>query len=127
MKLVKLTITALAAVSILASQSFAHSLWVNTHKSFTHPPGHMLTSLGWGHVVPMDQITDAESITFSTQYKAFAKSYVGIKEWTDPKPARFDLEIAQMVGALGSERRKEGQKSKKIEPDFVVHGENPSF
>ena len=185
----KKILLSLAILLFFTTQSFAHALWVNVHESFAHPPGHMLTSLGWGHVVPMDdflmskdgamsiekyqltapngnitpiplpvikkeksissatgmtitpgdlglqkialtsktkpgtymisvespatyftgyvdkkgkskmtlkpmdKVKGATSFNFSTRYKATAKSYVGIKEWTDPQPAGFDLEL----------------------------------
>ena len=35
-------------------QVLAHSLWVNINDSLTHPPGHVMISLGWGHTIPLD-------------------------------------------------------------------------
>lgn len=183
------TLFFLLAFTLPAGPVAAHTLWVNIHESFAHPPGHALTSLGWGHEVPlddflmsqhgavtverydlvgpdgsitkiplpvikkekeiksgtgmtiipgdlglrkialtentmpgtyavvaeskatffsgyldkkgkqhiitqpMDKIKGAESFVFSTRYKATAKSYIGIKNWTLPKPAGHDLEI----------------------------------
>ena len=37
-----------------SSQAHAHLLWVNLYESFAHPPGHAIASIGWGHVIPMD-------------------------------------------------------------------------
>jgi len=37
-----------------SSQAHAHLLWVNLYESFANPPGHAIASIGWGHVVPMD-------------------------------------------------------------------------
>ena len=39
-----------------SSQAMAHTLWINLYESFAHPPGHAMVSLGWGHVVPMDDL-----------------------------------------------------------------------
>ena len=61
MKKVTTLITVSLALGIIASQAAAHSLWVNVHESFTHPPGHVLTSLGWGHQVPMDDFLMSEA------------------------------------------------------------------
>ncbi len=61
MKKLKTLITVPLALGIIASQAAAHSLWVNVHESFTHPPGHVLTSLGWGHQVPMDDFLMSEA------------------------------------------------------------------
>ncbi|PIE71495.1 MAG: hypothetical protein CSA22_03030 [Deltaproteobacteria bacterium] len=189
MKKQLITLATLLTFTASTGSVMAHSLWVNVHESFTHPPGHFITSLGWGHEVPMDdflmseagavtietydlmgpdgsrtpfplpvikketpassttgmtivqgdlglrkvsltdktvpgtyaviaeskatyfsgyvdkkgnhkmatkamdEIKGATAFDFSTRYKAVAKSYVGIKKWTAPKPAGFDLEI----------------------------------
>ena len=54
MKKVSLGIVVLLASIIFTSQAAAHSLWINLYESYTHPPGHAIVCLGWGHVVPMD-------------------------------------------------------------------------
>ena len=41
--------------------AMAHTLWVNLYESFAHPPGHAIVSLGWGHVVPMDDLLVSEA------------------------------------------------------------------
>jgi len=189
MKIKPLLFALTAAVLFCAAHAQAHSLWINVNESFAHPPGHVMTSLGWGHAVPlddflmseagavaiekyslvapdgsatpiplpvikketatqskagltivpgdlglrkisltdksvpgtyqvlaesratyftgyvnakgknkmtakaMDEIRGAKSFNFSTRYKATAKSYFGVKKWTKPSPAGFDLEI----------------------------------
>ena len=189
MKIKPLVFALMAAAVLCAAQAQAHSLWINLNESFSHPPGHVITSLGWGHAVPlddflmseagavaietyslvgpdgsaspiplpvirketatrsetgmsivpgdlglrkisltdktlpgtyqvlaesratyftgyvnakgkhkmiakaMDEIKGARSFDFSTRYKATAKSYFGVKKWTKPSAAGFDLEI----------------------------------
>lgn len=61
MKTLTTLFTAFLALCLTASPAAAHSLWVNVHESFTHPPGHVLTSLGWGHEVPMDDFLMSEA------------------------------------------------------------------
>ena len=51
----------LMAVLIFSTNVFAHSLWINLNESFAHPPGHAISSLGWGHVVPMDDFFMSEA------------------------------------------------------------------
>ncbi|MEH0020172.1 MAG: DUF4198 domain-containing protein [Desulfobacter sp.] len=65
MKKAATLITTLLTLGLIASQAAAHSLWINAHESFTHPPGHVLTSLGWGHQVPMDDflMSDAGAVS----------------------------------------------------------------
>lgn len=48
-----------AAVMLAASPASAHSLWVNLFESFAHHPGHIMTSLGWGHSLPLDDFLAA--------------------------------------------------------------------
>ncbi len=44
---------------IMASSAQAHMFWVNSFESFAHLPGHTTVSLGWGHTLPIDDITNA--------------------------------------------------------------------
>ena len=39
---------------LFASTVHGHALWVNLYESTTHPPGHVLANIGWGHQVPID-------------------------------------------------------------------------
>lgn len=185
----KITAAVLFIFLLTAQTVWSHSLWINLYESFAHPPGHALTSIGWGHNVPMDdflnskagavkidkyllvdpenkafelglpdikqekitktdtgmtlqegdlgirriglskdakkgtyqvlteskttyfsgyidvngkmkmvtkpmdEIKDASKFQFATRYKAFAKSYMTVGEWTQPKKSGFDLEI----------------------------------
>ncbi|MCG8552832.1 MAG: DUF4198 domain-containing protein [Desulfobacterales bacterium] len=54
----KITITTLASLFI-ATTVYAHSLWVNSFDSFFHKPGHTMTSIGWGHVLPIDDLPNS--------------------------------------------------------------------
>lgn len=45
---------------------------------------------------PMDKIKGAKKFNFSTRYKAVAKSYMTIGDWTKPKASGFDLEITPL-------------------------------
>ena len=47
---------ALALSLGLASPALAHNFWINLNESFAHPPGHVTTLLGFGHVIPMDDL-----------------------------------------------------------------------
>lgn len=51
-------------IAFSSSQTAAHKLWVNLHESYTHSPGHVLTSLGWGHAVPLDDLLASSIGTF---------------------------------------------------------------
>lgn len=47
---------ALLACLLLPAQAGAHTLWVNLYESHAHPPGHVLTTVGWGHMLPLDDL-----------------------------------------------------------------------
>ena len=193
MKRTSLSVIVVLASIIFSSQAMAHTLWVNLYESFAHPPGHAIVSLGWGHVVPMDdllvseagplqlatyelvdpdfnrtalpmpvlkmedvmktsggmtaqcgdlgirklsltdktkpgtyqvvvtsrdnfftkyldkkgkqkmvmkpldEVKGVEKVLFSVKYKSFAKAFITVKEWTDPKPIGHDLELMPMT------------------------------
>ena len=48
-------------------------------------------------VKPLDEVKDARKVLFSVKYKSFAKAFLAVKKWTDPKPLGFDLEIMPMT------------------------------
>lgn len=51
----------LLAVLMTAVSAQAHSLWINVFESHAHQPPHAMVSLGWGHVLPMDDILNSPS------------------------------------------------------------------
>jgi uncharacterized GH25 family protein len=46
---------------------------------------------------PLDEVKDAHKVLFSVKYKSFAKAFMAVKKWTDPKPLGFDLELMPMT------------------------------
>ena len=193
MKKASLSVIVVLASIIFSTQAMAHTLWINLYESYTHPPGHAIVSLGWGHYIPMDdllvseagsiqlatfdlidpdfnrtalpmpvlkmedviktgsgmtaqcgdlgirklsltdktkpgtyqvvvtsrdnfftkyldkkgrqkmvmksldEVKGVEKVLFSVKYKSFAKAFLAVKKWTDPKPLGFDLEIMPMT------------------------------
>jgi uncharacterized GH25 family protein len=61
MKRTNLSVIVVLASIIFSTQAMAHTLWINLYESFAHPPGHAIVSLGWGHVVPMDDLLVSEA------------------------------------------------------------------
>ena len=45
----------------------------------------------------LDEVKGVEKVLFSVKYKSFAKAFLAVKKWTDPKPLGFDLEIMPMT------------------------------
>ncbi|WP_290918574.1 DUF4198 domain-containing protein [Halodesulfovibrio sp.] len=55
----KLLISSLVAAALFLTVSApaqAHSLWVSLFESHTHEPGHVISSIGWGHTPPLDDL-----------------------------------------------------------------------
>ena len=68
MKKKSLSVIAGLLLIALSSPAMSHTLWINLYESYTHPPGHAMVSLGWGHAVPMDDllVSKAGSIQLAT-------------------------------------------------------------
>ncbi len=64
----KTLVLTLSLTAFCAGTVHAHSLWVNINESFAHPPGHVITSLGWGHAMPLDDflVSEAGAIEIET-------------------------------------------------------------
>jgi len=57
----KILIALVVAVTTLsAGVASAHMFWVNLTESFNHPPGHVVSELGFGHVLPIDDFLVGE-------------------------------------------------------------------
>jgi len=52
----KITLYLFVVLIAAASSVNAHSIWINSFESHAHQPPHTMVSLGWGHVLPMDDI-----------------------------------------------------------------------
>lgn len=77
-------------VSVLATlPAMGHGLWVNTHKTDAHPPGHVLTTIGFGHLPPLDDLLTTEYGTLDIE------SYALI----DPQNRKTDLPKPRLDGS----------------------------
>lgn len=56
-----LAITALVTALFAAQPASAHNFWVLLNESFAHPPGHVTSLLGFGHVLPVDDLLTSEA------------------------------------------------------------------
>ncbi|ADK86182.1 Nickel transport complex, NikM subunit, transmembrane [Desulfarculus baarsii DSM 2075] len=72
---------AMAAGVLWTQPAMAHSFWVLLNESLTHPPGHVTSLLGFGHVLPLDDLLTSEAGVIRI------KSYVLV----DPKGQSSDL------------------------------------
>lgn len=89
-----LALTVMLVCLAVASPATAHKLWVNLYKSDAHKPAHAIASIGWGHMLPLDDIAKATDL----------ESYLLV----DP-----DAKVTPL--ALPAETKKEPQKIKSIQ------------
>jgi uncharacterized GH25 family protein len=73
----------------VALPAMGHGLWVNAHKNDVHPPGHVLTTIGFGHLTPLDDLLTTEYGTLDLE------SYLLI----DPKNEKTDLPKPRLDGS----------------------------
>jgi uncharacterized GH25 family protein len=57
-----LFVLSVLACLVAASPAAAHMLWVNLYESHVHKPGHAIASIGWGHMIPMDDVVDGVGV-----------------------------------------------------------------
>jgi len=104
---VKKTFIALAAATMIlwAGAASAHVLWVSLTESLAHPPGHVLTSLGFGHAMPMDDLLSSPHGTLRLQsYDLIApdmkKAKLGLPE-IKVTTEKTDLGLPLTLGDIG--------------------------
>ena len=88
------------------SSAMSHSLWINLYESFSHPPGHALSCLGWGHAVPMDdfmtsQAGAVEIETYDLIAPDGSRSSLGIPDIKKEKQKTTDSGMTIEGGELG--------------------------
>ena len=65
-----------------------HGLWVNVHENDIHPPGHVMATIGFGHLPPLDDLLQTEFGTLTLD------SY----SLVDPKNETTDLPMPRLDG-----------------------------
>jgi hypothetical protein len=51
-----------AVFLLVTSSASAHTLWVNLFESRAQLPAHVLSSIGWGHTTPIDDLPQQVSL-----------------------------------------------------------------
>lgn len=59
MKNIKKLVLVCTILSLSLINLNAHALWVNSFESFSHKPAHTVVGLGWGHLMPIDDILNS--------------------------------------------------------------------
>jgi len=99
---------------VAASPAAAHTLWLNLYESYSHPPGHAMVSIGWGHNLPMDDII--QGITLESyslvdpDAKATAMTLPASPEKTPPTTTPSGMSLQQ--GDVGVNKITLSDKSK---------------
>lgn len=66
MKRLSLILTIL--LTLMTSIASAHNLWINCFESYAHKPGHAMVSIGWGHILPLDDILNSAREPLALEY-----------------------------------------------------------
>lgn len=78
---------ALLAVMAWTSVASAHMFWVNTNESYNHPPGHVTTALGFGHMLPFDDLLTSDHGVIRIGSYQLVGPDMGVHEMELPDPA----------------------------------------
>lgn len=101
-----LTLTALAAALLAAQPASAHNFWVLLTESFAHPPGHVTSLLGFGHVLPVDDLLTSEAgVVKLASYQLVgpqgSKVDLGLPDAKVQPKDQTDLGLSVQTGDLG--------------------------
>lgn len=68
----------LFALVLPAQSAFSHSLWLSLFESKMHEPGHLLSTIGWGHYPPLDDLLSSPTASVK-----LAKYYLTAPDGTE--------------------------------------------
>lgn len=96
----------LAAMVLWTSAASAHMLWLNLTESNSHPPGHVLTSIGFGHALPLDDFLVGSHGAIKIDKYQFVspdmeKQPLGLPETTNYPSEESPLKASVTKGDLG--------------------------
>lgn len=101
-----LAITALTMGLFTAQPAFAHNFWVLLSESLAHPPGHVTSILGFGHMLPIDDLLTSEAgVIKLASYQLVGpqgdKVDLGLPDATVQPKQPTDLGLSVQAGDLG--------------------------
>ncbi|WP_320044376.1 DUF4198 domain-containing protein [uncultured Desulfobacter sp.] len=84
----KIALLCLLILGATTSVIQAHTIWINCFESHAHKPPHAIVSIGWGHMLPMDDILNSTD------------GHIEIKEFTllDPNLNEIALRKPAVIG-----------------------------
>ncbi len=86
----------LALLLCLTSTAFAHNFFVNITESMAHPPGSIVTNIGWGHGLPMHDFFAGDKL------KTYAVYDPDLKKMDFPFDPKANLGVEQDKGKVDS-------------------------
>ncbi len=95
-----------AALVLWSGVASAHMFWVNLTDSRAHPPGHIMTSLGFGHTLPIDDfLVGPQGAIKIGKYRIIAPDMrtqdLGLPDATYHAPKESPLQCTVANGDLG--------------------------
>lgn len=94
--MLKKSLLTIATTLLLAPMAHAHSIWINAFESKAHQPPHAMVSLGWGHMLPMDDILNSPNGRFALERFEIIDPRLTTSSLIKPKdaPAKAELTTA---------------------------------
>ncbi len=86
------TILTVLFVFLSVSVARAHSVWINAFLAEAHQPPHVMLSLGWGHMLPMDDVLNSASNRM--EIDSFALFDPALQKTSLVKPSPAPVEAA---------------------------------
>jgi uncharacterized GH25 family protein len=86
-----------------AAPAMGHGLWVNVHKTEIHSPGHVLTTIGFGHLSPIDDLLQMEYGTLEIETYLLIDPNGGKTALPKPRVDGAAIETAAGVAVLSGD------------------------
>lgn len=91
-----------AAALLCTSPAAAHTLWINLYESFSHPPGHAIASIGWGHALPMDDLVNMLKLeSYAMVGPDMKQTALPLPDTTAAKPVESKSGLKVVSGDVG--------------------------
>lgn len=105
----KIALLLAAAFLSMTSLAHAHSMWINSFESHAHKPGHAMISLGWGHVLPMDDILNSPNGSVIVESFKLYDPQLKVTDLIVPpykvvKPAKTTKDFDVYAGDIGTQK-----------------------
>jgi uncharacterized GH25 family protein len=108
-KMKKIALLLTAVFIFMTSLAHAHSVWINSFESHAHNSPHAMVSLGWGHMLPMDDILTSPNGSIAIERfelldPALKKTDLIKPEPKVSKPAKSSANFDLYAGDIGVQK-----------------------